>query len=177
MATHQAVHSGWATIPHFDHRACVHASMRGGLGSRAFTLGCRHGDSPEEQRCPVGSRSPQDTVPCTWATSRRWCHHRCRQDKASMQGIQQSCTCLIGTAKCQCVPTCVTQVGWHEDSRPRVTCAHRQVPGFMQVVTAPSMHVPAGHSDAVGDVDPAMQKYPAVQLPVHVGLVIPAVPP
>jgi hypothetical protein len=56
----------------------VHACTRGGLGPRAFTLGCKHGDSPEERRCPVGSRSPQDTVPCTWATSRRWCHHRCR---------------------------------------------------------------------------------------------------
>ena len=40
-----------------------------------------------------------------------------------------------------------------------------------------TLYLPTGHTDAVDDVDPATQKYPAVQLPLHPAVVMPDTSP
>ncbi len=40
-----------------------------------------------------------------------------------------------------------------------------------------TLYWPAGHGDAVEDVDPATQKYPAVQFPLQPAVVMPDTPP
>ena len=40
-----------------------------------------------------------------------------------------------------------------------------------------TLYLPTGHGDAVEDVDPATQKYPAVQLPLQPAVVMPDTPP
>ena len=48
---------------------------------------------------------------------------------------------------------------------------------FVHAPAAARLYVPTGHIAAVALMDPAAQKYPAVQLPVHAALVRPAVDP
>jgi hypothetical protein len=48
---------------------------------------------------------------------------------------------------------------------------------FVHTPDPATLYLPVGHTDAVGDVDPATQKYPALQLPLQPAVVMPDTPP
>ena len=53
------------------------------------------------------------------------------------------------------------------------TAPYRPALQFVQVLDPATLYLPAGHTDAVGDVDPATQKCPALQLPLQLAVGMP----
>ncbi len=58
-----------------------------------------------------------------------------------------------------------------------VVAPYRPALQFVQVLDPATLNLPARHTDAVGDVDPAIQKCPALQLPLQPAVVMPDTPP
>jgi hypothetical protein len=58
-----------------------------------------------------------------------------------------------------------------------VVAPYRPALQFVHTLAPLALNVPAGHTDAVGDVDPATQKCPALQLPLQSAVVMPDTPP